>query len=80
MLTALAETAANPNQIGTYVGMASAVISIAALTDAPITGALVSHYYGFTQAMIFSGVMVLSVSTMIYCGKIAADKNEKSVS
>jgi hypothetical protein len=60
--------------------MAWVVISIGALTDAPITGALVSHYHGFSQAMIFSGVMVLSGSTMIYCGKIAVDKNEKSVS
>jgi hypothetical protein len=60
--------------------MASAVRSIGALNDAPITGALVSHYHGFSQAMIFSGVMVLSRLIMIYCGKITVDKNEKSVS
>jgi len=69
MLAALVETACNLNQIGTYVGMASAVIGIAALTDALITVALVSHWHGFSQAMIFSGGTVLSGSAMICCGQ-----------
>ncbi|RAL08476.1 MCT family MFS transporter [Aspergillus homomorphus CBS 101889] len=47
------------NQIGTYLGMALAVLSLAGLTGTPICGALIQRYGAYTQAALFSGVVVL---------------------
>jgi MFS family permease len=56
--TTLAALAEQPNEIGSYVGMAMGVIGLAALTGAPITGAMVSRFGGYDQAMIFSGTVI----------------------
>lgn len=65
MLATIAHVAPRPNEIGTYMGMCSGIISISALTGPPITGALVSHYHSFTQAMIWSGINCLAGAAAI---------------
>lgn len=60
MIATLGIVAPNPNQIGTYIGMGSGIIGLAALTGTPITGALISRYNGYDHAIIFSGVCILA--------------------
>lgn len=55
----------NPRDIGTYMGMGMAVVSVAALIGPPINGALVTHYKEFSQASILSGVMILTGGLVI---------------
>jgi predicted MFS family arabinose efflux permease len=57
VITTLVMVAPHPSQMGTYLGMASGVIGLASLTGTPITGAMISHFKGYLEAMIFSGVM-----------------------
>ncbi|GME26830.1 putative mfs monocarboxylate protein [Neofusicoccum parvum] len=59
MIATLGIVAPRPNQIGTYIGMGSGIVGIAALTGTPITGALISRYGGYDQAIIFSGVCII---------------------
>jgi MFS family permease len=47
----------NPQEAGAYMGMGMGIASLAALIGPPVNGALVSHYGGFSQMSIFSGVM-----------------------
>jgi MFS family permease len=54
MIATLASCAPNPNQMGTYIGMASAFLGVAGLTGTPINGALVSKYGGYNEAIYFS--------------------------
>ncbi|KAH7141857.1 major facilitator superfamily domain-containing protein [Dactylonectria macrodidyma] len=62
MVSTMGHTAPHPSQIGTYIGMGSSIIAIAGLTGAPITGALISAYGRYTEAIVFSGcVSVLGV-------------------
>lgn len=77
MLAAIAHTAPRPNEIGTYFGMASAILSIAALTGTPITGALISHYHSYSQAMIWSGVLVLAGAALIFAARLDMIRKEK---
>jgi MFS family permease len=60
MTVAFATVPDNPREIGTYMGMAMAVCSIAALIGPPIDGAFVKKFAGFDQVAIFSGVVVLA--------------------
>lgn len=78
MLATLSHVAPRPNEIGTYLGMASGLLGIAALTGTPITGALISHYRSFTQAMIWSGVLVLVGAALIFAARLALQRKEKS--
>ena len=59
MSAAMAQVPDNPRDIGTYLGMGMFCVSFASLIGPPINGALISHYHGFTQVTIFSGVMIL---------------------
>ncbi|KAJ0418217.1 putative MFS monocarboxylate transporter [Aspergillus carlsbadensis] len=61
----VAQVTPNPQQIGTYLGQASFVVSIAGLTGTPIAGALIRNY-GYDEAAIFAGV------SMIACTILAA--------
>ncbi|KAI9827424.1 MAG: hypothetical protein M1819_006965 [Sarea resinae] len=63
--TVVALVTPEPNQIGTYIGMALGVASIAGLVGTPITGALISHYGGYDQALIFSGVVMIFGASLI---------------
>jgi MFS family permease len=60
MTVAFATVPDNPREIGTYMGMAMAVCSIAPLIGPPIDGAFVKKFGGFDQVAIFSGVVVLA--------------------
>jgi MFS family permease len=71
MITTLVMVAPHPSQMGTYLGMASGVIGIAALTGTPITGAMLSHYKGYTVPIIFSGVVALFGTFLIVCARFA---------
>jgi MFS family permease len=80
MPTTLALVAPEPNQIGTYIGMALGVYSIAALIGTPITGTLISHYHGYDQAIIFSGVMLIAGAFILVWARFAfAKKSEWAV-
>jgi MFS family permease len=57
---ALSTIPKNPQNIGTYVGMAMAVSSTAALIGPPINGALVTRYGGYAQSMDLSGVFAIT--------------------
>ena len=50
----------DPRDIGTYMGMALAISSLAALIGPPVNGVLVDTYGGFSQLSIFSGIMCLA--------------------
>jgi hypothetical protein len=63
--------APHPSQMGTYLGMASGVIGAAALTGTPITGAMISHFNGYLEAMIFSGVTALFGTFLIFCARFS---------
>ncbi|RAH44661.1 MCT family MFS transporter [Aspergillus brunneoviolaceus CBS 621.78] len=55
----LAMTAPRPNVIGSYLGMALGVLSLACLTGTPITGAMINRFGGYEAAIIFAGVCAL---------------------
>lgn len=59
MSPCIAQVTPQPNQIGTYLGMAMAIFGIAGLTGTPICGALIQAYDSYWQPAIFSGVVVL---------------------
>lgn len=80
MLAAIAQTAPRPNEIGTYFGMALAIVSIAALTGTPIAGALISHYHSYSQAIVWSGVLVLAGAALIFVARLDMIRKEKSAS
>jgi MFS family permease len=54
MIATLAACAPQPNEMGTYIGMASAFFGIAGLTGTPINGAFVTKYHGYNEAIYFS--------------------------
>ncbi|PYH95492.1 putative MFS transporter [Aspergillus ellipticus CBS 707.79] len=60
----IALTAPQPNAIGSYMGMALGVLSLASLTGTPITGAMINSYGDYNAALIFAGVCSL-VGSMI---------------
>ncbi|KFY42847.1 hypothetical protein V495_04309 [Pseudogymnoascus sp. VKM F-4514 (FW-929)] len=74
MTVSLAHTPTDPRNIGTYMGMGMAVIAFAALAGPPINGALVSKYGGFTEASIFSGVMITVGASSVTLVKLASGK------
>ncbi|WYZ42196.1 hypothetical protein EsH8_V_001091 [Colletotrichum jinshuiense] len=59
MSPCVAQVTPQANQIGTYLGMAMAIVSIAGLTGTPICGSLLQAYGSYWQPAIFSGVTVL---------------------
>jgi predicted MFS family arabinose efflux permease len=61
----VAQVTPNPQQIGTYLGQTSFVVSIAGLTGTPIAGALIRNY-GYDEAAIFAGL------SMVVCTILAA--------
>lgn len=61
----VAQITPKPQDIGTYVGQASSIVSIAGLTGTPIAGALIRHY-GYEAAALFAGL------SMLVCACLAA--------
>lgn len=66
----LAAVADSPNEIGSLIGMALGSYGIAGLTGAPITGAMVSRYGGYTEAITFSGVVMVVGSFFVLLARI----------
>lgn len=59
MISTLAACAPHPNQMGTYIGMASGLFGVAGLTGTPINGAFLAHYHGYNEAIYFSGATMI---------------------
>ncbi|RMZ76289.1 hypothetical protein DV737_g4913, partial [Chaetothyriales sp. CBS 132003] len=62
----------DPRNIGTYMGMAMGVASLACLVGPPGAGAMASHYDSYTQISIFSGVVSLAGGLLVIPAKLAA--------
>jgi MFS family permease len=75
MISTIPQLAGHPGQIGTYIGMMSGILSFAALTGAPIDGAFVNHYGGYTQASIFSGTSAMIGTGFVFAARYAYGKN-----
>lgn len=67
----IAMTAPQPNQIGSYMGMALGVLGIAGLTGTPITGAMINSYGNYDAAIIFAGVTALVGGGVIFAARVA---------
>lgn len=79
MSAAMAQVARNPRDLGTYLGMGMFCVSVAALVGPPVNGALITHYHGFTQITIFSGVTLLTGGFGILLVKLANGKGLFSI-
>lgn len=66
----IAMTAARPNEIGSYMGMALGVLSFSGLTGTPITGAMISSYGSYYPAMLFAGVASLVGAAIVFVARI----------
>jgi len=69
MTFSLTTVTKNPQNIGTYMGMGMAVVSLATLIGPPINGALVSKYGSFKQAQDFSGAFVIAGAVSLLVAK-----------
>ncbi|TAQ85282.1 hypothetical protein B7494_g6387 [Chlorociboria aeruginascens] len=69
MSVCFAQIPENPKDIGTYMGMALAIISLGSLIGPPIDGVLVNKYGGFDQVSIFCGVLTLAGSAFVALAK-----------
>ena len=69
---AIASVVPNPQMIGTYIGQAITVASLAALTGSPIGGALVTKY-GFFDATVFAGISMLAGGALILAARFASN-------
>ncbi|MCJ1269726.1 hypothetical protein MMC22_009618 [Lobaria immixta] len=65
----LASCSKDPGNIGTYMGMGMGIASFAALVGPPVNGALVTHYNGYDQVSIFSGMVVLAGAVTVILAK-----------
>lgn len=69
----LAEVVENPSDLGTYVGMALAVCSLAALVSQPINGAIIDKL-GYLSSSMFSAVMVLIGGILYAAAKLLLNR------
>lgn len=67
---AFASMPSNPQNIGTYIGMAFGVGGIATLIAPPIDGALIASYHGFVQVSILTGVFCLAGGVCAFLSKL----------
>jgi predicted MFS family arabinose efflux permease len=74
MSTCIAQIPKSPLDIGTYLGMGMAVVSVSILIGPPIDGVFVSHYKGYDQVAIFSGIVVLLGGFGILGAKMTTEK------
>lgn len=66
----IAMTASQPNEIGSYLGMALGVLGISGLTGTPITGAMIHSYGSYRPAMIFAGVSSLLGAGVVFGARV----------
>ena len=74
MAVCFSQVPKNPQNIGTYVGMAMFLVSFGALIGPPSNGALVTRYNSFDQAATFSGVLIIAGSFVALLSKRWTDK------
>jgi len=74
MSVVVAQVPKDPREIGTYMGMGMACVSIAALVGPPIDGAFQTHYHGFHEVATFSAVMVLVGGVGCFLTKLTTSK------
>jgi MFS family permease len=74
MSVVLAQVPKDPKEIGTYMGMGMATVSMGALIGPPIDGAFLTHYKGFNQVATFSGVLVLAGGISVLLTKKTTEK------
>jgi MFS family permease len=65
----IAMTAPQPNEIGSYLGMALGVYSFAGLSGTPITGAMINDYDSYRPAITFAGVSALLGALIIFASR-----------
>lgn len=70
---ALATTAKDPRDLGTYMGMGMALASIAVLIGPPVNGKLLDNY-GFLEAGLFSGIASVVGGSIAIASKAATPK------
>ncbi|KAJ5887682.1 Monocarboxylate transporter [Penicillium taxi] len=70
MSPCIAQVTPSPDQIGTHLGMSMAIIGLAGLTGTPICGALLERYGMYTQAAVFSGVVMLFGSVLVAVARL----------
>ncbi|GES57289.1 Monocarboxylate transporter [Aspergillus terreus] len=75
MFPCVAQITPDPEQIGTYLGMALFVVAIAALTGTPICGAMIDHYGSFTQVAAFSGASVMFGAVLMFLLRLRVNKS-----
>lgn len=66
MISTLAACAPHPTQIGTYIGMASAVFGVAGLVGTPINGAFLTHFHRYDEAIYFSGSCMVFGTMLLF--------------
>lgn len=71
---AIANCVSNPQEIGTYIGMGMAVMSVATLIGPPINGALLNAYGGFLEVQIFSASVMLFGGILAFVAKLVSGK------
>jgi MFS family permease len=71
---AIANCAGHPQEIGTYIGMGMAVMSVATLIGPPINGALLNDYGGFLQVQIFSAAVMMFGAVLAFVAKMVSGK------
>lgn len=74
MTFALASCPTNPQDIGTYMGMGMALVSVAVLVGPPANGALVTKYHGFNESLDMSGVFVVAGASVVLVAKYVSGK------
>ncbi|KAL6230885.1 hypothetical protein BDW75DRAFT_248293 [Aspergillus navahoensis] len=70
----IANCAGHPQEIGTYIGMGMAVMSVATLIGPPINGALLNEYGGFLQVQIFSAAVMMFGGVLAFVAKMVGGK------
>ena len=71
MIATLAACAPHPNQMGTYIGMASTIFSVAGLVGTPINGAFLERYHRYDEAIYFSASCLLGGSILLFGARMA---------
>jgi MFS family permease len=74
MSAALAQVPKDPKNIGTYMGMGMAVVSIATLIGPPINGALVTRFGVFEQSSTMSGTFAVVGGLSVILTKFVSGK------
>lgn len=68
--TSLTLVAADPRDIGTYMGMGMAVAAVAALIGPPVNGALLEKYMSFEPVSYFSGAFCVAGTLLALYAKV----------